>query len=130
MDGGPPGACAKPGVRGTRKEEPRRSGSPPFSQRLAQWCSHRSKRVRTPAFVRRETGHGPHRSRRSPGRSLVLTSNRSPSDWYPLFPNAGVGESLLDRVSTLPTKCCRKERAIARREIRTPRSRLSRRPFS
>ena len=33
-----------------------------------------------------------------PGRSLVLTSNRSPSDWYSLFPNAVVGESLLDRV--------------------------------
>lgn len=33
-----------------------------------------------------------------PGRSLVLTSNRSPSDWYPLFPNAVVGESVLDRL--------------------------------
>ena len=33
-----------------------------------------------------------------PGRSLILTSNRSPSDWYPLFPNAVVGESILDRV--------------------------------
>jgi DNA replication protein DnaC len=33
-----------------------------------------------------------------PGRSLVLTSNRSPSDWYALFPNAVVGESILDRV--------------------------------
>jgi DNA replication protein DnaC len=33
-----------------------------------------------------------------PGRALILTSNRSPSDWYPLFPNAVVGESILDRV--------------------------------
>lgn len=33
-----------------------------------------------------------------PGHSLVLTSNRSPADWYPLFPNAVVGESVLDRV--------------------------------
>jgi DNA replication protein DnaC len=33
-----------------------------------------------------------------PGRALVLTSNRSPADWYPLFPNAVVGESVLDRV--------------------------------
>lgn len=33
-----------------------------------------------------------------PGHSLVLTSNRSPADWYPLFPNAVVGESILDRV--------------------------------
>ena len=33
-----------------------------------------------------------------PGKSLILTSNRSPSDWYPLFPNAVVGESILDRV--------------------------------
>jgi DNA replication protein DnaC len=27
-----------------------------------------------------------------------LTSNRLPADWYPLFPNAVVGESILDRV--------------------------------
>ena len=33
-----------------------------------------------------------------PGHGLVLTSNRSPADWYPLFPNAVVGESVLDRV--------------------------------
>jgi len=33
-----------------------------------------------------------------PGRSLILTSNRSPSDWYPLFPNPVVAESLLDRL--------------------------------
>ena len=32
------------------------------------------------------------------GASLVLTSNRSPQDWYPLFPNPVVAESLLDRV--------------------------------
>ena len=33
-----------------------------------------------------------------PGKSLILTSNRSPADWYPLFPNPVVGESILDRV--------------------------------
>ncbi|HSS10475.1 MAG TPA: IS21-like element helper ATPase IstB [Acidimicrobiales bacterium] len=33
-----------------------------------------------------------------PGRSLVLTSNRSPGDFYPLFPNPVVGESILDRL--------------------------------
>ena len=33
-----------------------------------------------------------------PRRSLICTSNRSPSDWYPLFPNAVVGESILDRL--------------------------------
>ena len=32
------------------------------------------------------------------GRSLALTSNRAPHDWYPLFPNPVVAESLLDRV--------------------------------
>lgn len=32
------------------------------------------------------------------GRSLVLTSNRAPMDWYPLFPNPVVAESLLDRL--------------------------------
>ena len=31
-------------------------------------------------------------------RSLILTSNRSPVDWYPLFPNPVVAESLLDRL--------------------------------
>ncbi len=30
--------------------------------------------------------------------SLVLTSNRSPVDWYPLFPNPVVAESVLDRL--------------------------------
>jgi DNA replication protein DnaC len=32
------------------------------------------------------------------GKSLIITSNRAPVDWYPLFPNAVVAESLLDRL--------------------------------
>jgi len=32
------------------------------------------------------------------GRSLIATSNRSPADWYQLFPNPVVAESLLDRL--------------------------------
>jgi DNA replication protein DnaC len=32
------------------------------------------------------------------GRSLILTSNRAPADWYPLFPNPVVAVSLLDRL--------------------------------
>ncbi len=32
------------------------------------------------------------------GRSLITTSNRTPQDWYPLFPNPVVAESLLDRL--------------------------------
>ena len=32
------------------------------------------------------------------GKSMILTSNRAPADWYPLFPNPVVAESLLDRV--------------------------------
>lgn len=32
------------------------------------------------------------------GRSVILTSNRAPTDWYPLFPNPVVAESLLDRL--------------------------------
>jgi DNA replication protein DnaC len=32
------------------------------------------------------------------GRSMILTSNRAPADWYPLFPNPVVAESLLDRI--------------------------------
>ena len=34
----------------------------------------------------------------SAGSSLILTSNRAPADWYPLFPNPVVAESLLDRL--------------------------------
>jgi DNA replication protein DnaC len=37
-------------------------------------------------------------TRATAGHSLVLTSNRTPSDWYPLFPNPVVAESLLDRL--------------------------------
>jgi DNA replication protein DnaC len=29
---------------------------------------------------------------------MILTSNRSPVDWYPLSPNPVVAESLLDRL--------------------------------
>jgi len=32
------------------------------------------------------------------GKSLIFTSNRAPADWYPLFPNPVVAESLLDHV--------------------------------
>src|SRR5262249_12570662 len=32
------------------------------------------------------------------GKPLILTSNRTPKDWYPLFPNPVVAESLLDRL--------------------------------
>jgi len=32
------------------------------------------------------------------GRSLITTSNWAPSDWYPLFPNPVVAESLRDRL--------------------------------
>ena len=32
------------------------------------------------------------------GTSMILTSNRAPVDWYPLFPNPVVAESLLDRL--------------------------------
>jgi DNA replication protein DnaC len=32
------------------------------------------------------------------GRSTIFTANRAPADWYPLFPNPVVAESLLDRL--------------------------------
>ncbi len=32
------------------------------------------------------------------GRPMVITSNRAPADWYPLFPNPVVAESILDRL--------------------------------
>jgi DNA replication protein DnaC len=31
-------------------------------------------------------------------RSFILTANRAAVDWYPLFPNPVVAESLLDRL--------------------------------
>ena len=37
-------------------------------------------------------------ARAAAGHSLVLTSNRSPVGWYPLFPNPVAAESLLDRL--------------------------------
>ncbi|GAB2766166.1 IS21-like element helper ATPase IstB [Sinomonas soli] len=33
-----------------------------------------------------------------PARSIVVTTNRAPEEWYPLFPNQVVAESLLDRL--------------------------------
>lgn len=35
---------------------------------------------------------------RSRKGSLVITSNRAPEDWYPLFPNPVIAESALDRL--------------------------------
>jgi DNA replication protein DnaC len=32
------------------------------------------------------------------GKSLVITANRAATDWYPLFPNPVVAESILDRI--------------------------------
>jgi DNA replication protein DnaC len=32
------------------------------------------------------------------GRSLIITANRAATDWYPLFPNPVVAESILDRL--------------------------------
>ncbi|MGC8628405.1 MAG: IS21-like element helper ATPase IstB [Acidimicrobiales bacterium] len=32
------------------------------------------------------------------GKSFIITANRQASDWYPLFPNPVVAESVLDRV--------------------------------
>jgi DNA replication protein DnaC len=32
------------------------------------------------------------------GRAMILTSNRAPADWYPLFPNPVIAESILDRL--------------------------------
>ncbi|MFE5538736.1 ATP-binding protein [Streptomyces sp. NPDC056492] len=32
------------------------------------------------------------------GRSLIVTSNSAPSDWYPISPNPVASESLLDRL--------------------------------
>jgi DNA replication protein DnaC len=36
--------------------------------------------------------------RAAASRPMILTSNRKPTDWYPLFPNPVIAESLLDRL--------------------------------
>jgi hypothetical protein len=35
-----------------------------------------------------------------PGKVLILTSNRAPSDWYPLFPNPVVASRFSTGLST------------------------------
>src|SRR5439155_18748473 len=37
-------------------------------------------------------------SERSRAGSMILTSNRAPQDWYPLFPNPVLAEGALDRL--------------------------------
>ncbi|MBT2226043.1 ATP-binding protein [Nonomuraea sp. NEAU-A123] len=32
------------------------------------------------------------------GKSVIITSNRAPEEWYKLFPNPVVAEALLDRL--------------------------------
>lgn len=50
------------------------------------------------------------------GRTIIFTSNRTPADWYPLFPNPVVAESILDRIVntahhvTMPGKSYRPRR--------------------
>jgi DNA replication protein DnaC len=36
--------------------------------------------------------------RRHRNTSLIVTANRAPKDWYPLFPNPVIAESVLDRL--------------------------------
>jgi DNA replication protein DnaC len=36
--------------------------------------------------------------RAATNKPVIITSNRAPNDWYPLFPNPVVAESLLDRL--------------------------------
>ena len=58
-----------------------------------------------PRRLRHARASRPHRpmtstslSPSAPGKSLIITANRSASDWYSLFPNPVVAESILDRV--------------------------------
>ena len=53
-------------------------------------------RIRPPPALTRSDGH--HARPRRAGRSIIITSNRAPADWYPLFPNPVVAESILDRL--------------------------------
>ncbi len=39
-------------------------------------------------------------ARRHRSSSLVVTANRAPKDWYPLFPNPVIAESALDRLNS------------------------------
>ena len=58
------------------------------------------------ARAHRTPGRRPLRAHhRTRGKSLILTSNRAPADWYPLFPNPVVAESLLDRLINNSHQC-------------------------
>jgi IstB-like ATP binding protein len=37
-------------------------------------------------------------SERTRAGSIIITSNRAPQDWYPLFPNPVLAEGALDRL--------------------------------
>nr|WP_275042026.1 ATP-binding protein [Streptomyces natalensis] len=55
------------------------------------------------------------------GRSLIITSNRAPSDWYPLFPNPLSPNRSLTDSSTPATRSSRTAPATARTsDPRTP----------
>ena len=78
------------------------AASPPGSRRLAKpallvvddFAMRDFSRAQPPTIFTSSSASG----WASPATAWCLTSNRSPADWYPLFPNAVVGESVLDRV--------------------------------
>jgi hypothetical protein len=54
-----------------------------------------TRRKYDPSSVRERSGSS---CDRAADRPLVLTANRHPEDWYPLFPNPVVAESVRDRL--------------------------------
>jgi DNA replication protein DnaC len=55
--------------------------------------------------------------------STVLTSNRPPEDWYPIFPDAVVGGAILDRMVSSAIKMITTQGKSYRREILGARNR-------
>ena len=51
--------------------------------------------------------------------SMIVTSNRAPSDWYPLFPNPVLAESASIASSTAPTTSSSVAARTARSGVRT-----------
>jgi hypothetical protein len=74
---------------------PGRAGSPNSSPRRAHLGQLRHARAHRPQA---DDLYELISERTHAGRSLITTSNRNPLDWYPLFPNPVVAESLLDRL--------------------------------
>ena len=102
---GPP--SSRPGPRPLRQEQPhaRRPRRRTRRPHRTAGCVNRPPDRARPGRLRDARAHPRPKATTSttwsptaPAAPLILTSNRAPKDWYPLFPNPVVAESLLDRL--------------------------------